>query len=67
MLTYLSTPVDVYKALDDNESHSDGSNEDKQGRDQEEEYFEVESVQDWGNIDCKIFPLFTGKSQQRKL
>ena len=60
MKAYLSTHVDVFEALDDNESRSDGSNEDKQGRDQEEEYFEVESVQDWVNIDCEIFPLFTG-------
>ena len=64
---HLDTPVDVFEALDDNESCSDSSEEDNQGRDQEEEYFEVKSVKYWVNLDGEIFPLFAGKSEQSKL
>jgi hypothetical protein len=59
--------VYLLEALDDNESLSDGRNEDNQGRDQAEEYVEVESVKDWVNLDGELFTLFTGKSGQSKL
>ena len=58
---HLDTPVDVFEALDDNESRSDSSEEDNQCRDQEEEYFEVKSVKNGENLDCEIFSLFTSK------
>ena len=53
--------MDVFEALDDNESRSDSSEEDNQCRDQEEEYFEVKSVKNGENLDCEIFSLFTSK------
>ena len=58
--------MEVLNTLDQDESRCDGSEEDEQGRHQEEEYFEIESVKNGENLDCEIFSLFSSQGKQRK-